>query len=57
MKNKKIARKLYEAAKGYGMTEREILKSLNSIPHEMVDGFVYTMMRISEKSGAEGFDV
>lgn len=57
MKNKKIAHKLFEAAKGYGMTEHEILKSLNAIPHAMVDDFIYTMFRIADKSGAEGFEV
>jgi len=57
MKNKKIARKLYLSALGYGMSERDILKSLNSIPHEMVDDFIYTMKRIAEKSGREGFEV
>ena len=55
MKNKRIAKVLHDAAKGYGMSEREILTVLNRIPHEMVNDFLYTMYRIAEKSGDEAF--
>ena len=57
MKNKKIAKALFNAAHGYGMSEHEILKSLNAIPHYMVEDFIYTMYRIADKSGPEGFDI
>ena len=57
MRTKEIAKHLFESAKGYGMTEREILHVIANIDHEVLEDFIYTMYRIADKSGAEGFDV
>lgn len=32
-------------------------KCMNSIPDELFDDFVYTLMRIADKSGYEGFEL
>ena len=55
MRTKEIAKHLFESAQGYGMSEKELLKCINSIPHSMLERFVYTMFRIADKSGSNGF--
>lgn len=57
MRTKEIAKHLFESAKGYGMSEREILHVIANIDNKSLEDFVYTMARIAEKSGAEGFTV
>jgi len=57
MRTKVIAKHLFKSAKGYGMSEAEILKSIDSVPHELLDHFIYTLYRVADKSGSEGFDI
>ena len=62
MINKRIAKHLIEHANGYGMANSEegkqdFYKCISSIPHEHLEYFIYTLCRIAEKSGAEGFAV
>ena len=62
MRNKEISKHLLEHANGYGMAEtakgiENFYKCINSIPYELREDFLYTLYRISEKSGPEGFDI
>jgi len=57
MRNKEIAEHLFQSAKGYGMTREEMYKAIGSIPVALREAFVYTLYRIADKSGSEGFNV
>lgn len=63
---------MFKSACGYGMAEGNGIQSkfggtieggkkafercMNSIPDELFGDFVYTLYRIADKSGADGFD-
>ena len=53
----KIVDKLHYAANGYGLSKQDIEICIESIPEELLNDFIYTMRRIAEKSGKEGFNV
>jgi hypothetical protein len=62
MRNKEIAAHLLEHANGYGMAEtvkgqQDFYKCIGSIPYELREAFVYTLYRIADKSGSEGFSI
>lgn len=48
---------LHQSACGYGLDIDKFTLCLESIPDELFDDFVYTLYRISEKSGQEGFSL
>lgn len=57
----KLIKHMFKSACGYGMADKngggyEIFKKcLESIPDEHFDDFIYTLYRIAEKSGEDGF--
>ena len=57
MRNKEIAEHMFQSAKGYGMSREEMYKAIGSIPVALLEDFVYTLYRIADKSGSEGFNV
>ena len=65
---KRLARKreisdhLFEHACGYGMADEkngkeDFFECIKSIPDGMIECFIYTLYRIAEKSGVEGFNI
>lgn len=62
---KELVDKLFESACGYGLAEEniqprgyEILYNIiDSIDKDNIDDFMYTLYRIAEKTGSDGFDV
>ena len=57
MKNKKeMIDHMFNSACGYGMGKKAFEKCMNSIPDAYFDDFIYTLYRIADKSGADGFE-
>ena len=57
-----VIESMLEHARGYGMSETEegkedFRRCMNSIPDELFGDFIYTLYRIADKSGSEGFDI
>tara|TARA_R100000951_G_scaffold114060_1_gene117471 strand:+ start:1128 stop:1967 length:840 start_codon:yes stop_codon:yes gene_type:complete len=51
---------ILKSACGYGMAEtekgkNEFIKCMNSIPSKYFEDFIYTLSRVAEKSGSDGF--
>jgi hypothetical protein len=55
LNKQKTAKSLFNKAVGYGLSEEDIFKCLENIPDNLLDGFLYTMSRIAEKSGHYAF--
>ena len=61
-RKKKLIEHIFKSACNYGMADpkkkdgkEKFLKCMNSIPDDLFDDFIYTLERVAEKSGDEGF--
>lgn len=62
-----LIKHIFESACGYGMADvqsttngsgyDEFKQCMYSIPDEYFDDFIYTLRRVAEKSGEEGFEI
>jgi hypothetical protein len=57
MNKKEIVKHLYESARGYGLSEEKLQVCVDVIPEELLEGFIYTLYRIAEKTGPSGFEI
>jgi hypothetical protein len=48
---------IHQSAANYGLNLEDFEKCMLSIPNDLFDKFIYTLYRIAEKSGSDGFDV
>jgi len=54
-KKKVMARHMYNASNGLGMSEQKFLTCLNRIPTELLNDFVATLECIAQENGPGGF--
>jgi hypothetical protein len=47
---------MFESACGYGQTEEAFTECMLAIPLDKFEDFVYTLYRIADKTGVDGFD-
>jgi hypothetical protein len=56
IEKQELIKHMFNSARGYGLGYEHFEKCLLSIPDEHFDMFIYTLRRIAEKSGYNGFD-